>query len=149
MFCYYLPMAESVVYPPSPVPSDEHLWPGEKPFTAFGQFGEGNMDNRVFEQDTYWVDVKGNVHLIDEMTVEYQLNVIMFLIENAPHFYSMTLRRLTLGLLGDIFVAPPGYCDVDKVQAAAEAAIAHRDSRVWLESTPLMKRFREATEVEA
>jgi len=42
---------------PSPVPDDTNLWEGEKPFTAFGQWGSGRMDKRVFSQDVWWVDV--------------------------------------------------------------------------------------------
>lgn len=30
-------LSEAAGYPPSPVPSDQRLWPGELPFTAFGQ----------------------------------------------------------------------------------------------------------------
>jgi hypothetical protein len=43
-------------FPPSPVPSDERLWPGELPFTAFGQVGADHLDLHVFDQDVYWVD---------------------------------------------------------------------------------------------
>jgi hypothetical protein len=42
--------------PPSPVPGDRFLIKGQHPFTAFGQFGFGSMDFRVFEQDIYWLN---------------------------------------------------------------------------------------------
>lgn len=66
-------------YPPSPVPSDARLWPFERPFTAFGQFGEGSLDLRVFDQEVQWVDIRGIPHLLQEMSREYVANVIDFL----------------------------------------------------------------------
>lgn len=68
-------------YPPSPVLSDVRLWPMELPFTAFGQFDEGALDLRVFDQDIYWVDRLGVSHPLKEMSQEYIANVIAFLVE--------------------------------------------------------------------
>lgn len=132
-------------YPPSPVPSDRNLWPGEKPFTAFGQWGEGKMDNRVFDQDIYWVDVKGNPHLLEDMSDEYRMNVIMFLRDNMAYFGANAAIRMVSELLGNIYIAPAGYCDTEETYRAAENFLAADTPEEWLESTPLMRRLRHLT----
>ena len=67
---------DAEAYPRSPVPSDRRLWPGELPFTAFGQFGENMLDLRVFGQEVGWVDRRGRPHLIAQISDEYIANVI-------------------------------------------------------------------------
>ena len=127
-------------YPPSPVPSDETLLPGELPFTAFGQFGEGKMDNRVFEQDIYWVNVKGEAFLLEEMSSDYRCNVINFLLENCEYFHGWAALRsgidaLAAALRGEvhaeILTRELGLPTLDEL-----------DPHDWLESTPLMRRLR-------
>lgn len=80
-------------YPPSPVKSDQWLWEGELPFTAFGQNGYGRLDLRVFDQGTWWVDIYGQEHLLTEMSDEYLNNVRNHLLTNGPQFHLAAIRR--------------------------------------------------------
>ena len=88
-------------YSPSPVPSDRRLWPGELPFTAFGQFGEDSLDLRVFDQGTYWVDRTGTAHLLSQMSDAYIVNVINFLTELRDQYFADNMRRAFIQILGD------------------------------------------------
>lgn len=70
----------------SPVPLERHLWPGELPFTAWGgDYGE--LDLRVFDQDTWWVDIAQRPHWLVEMPPDYITNVIALLAGNFEYFY--------------------------------------------------------------
>jgi hypothetical protein len=127
-------------FPPSPVPGDRDLWPGETPFTDWGQFGADTLDLRVFDQDSWWVDRLGQPHLLVEMSNEYVANVIAHLEENASYFYYGTMRRSFIQMLGDAYygrvngeilaetLGAPTLSDVTPIQ--------------WLEATPLMRRLR-------
>ncbi len=74
-------------YEPSPAPSDADLWPGEPPFTAWGQCAEGAIDLRVFDQGIWWVDVTQRPHRLTEMSPQYLTNVITHLHEHVDHFH--------------------------------------------------------------
>lgn len=124
---------------PSPVPSDANLWPGEQPFTAFGQFGRGKLDLRVFDQDIWWVDITGTPHRLDEMRFDYQSNVIMFLREHADGYHAATVIRSCLQTVSD---ALGGH---DPVTGLDARVIAAQDPLTWLEQTPLLRRLRELT----
>lgn len=128
---------------PSPVPSDVDLWPGELPFTAFGQFGEGNMDNRVFEQDVYWVNVKGEPFLLEEMSDEYRWNVIVFLHRHVTYYHVNAAVRGAVTALGDVL---RGKVNGDLLsQHFGAPAVTDLSPIEWLESTPLMRRLRALT----
>lgn len=130
-------------YPHSPVPSDADLWPGELPFTAFGQWGEGHLDLRVFDQDVYWVDRFGAPHLLEEMDEAYRRNVIGHLTAHVEGFYAGTLRRATFQMLGDALL---GRVSGEVVAGALGAPTLTELTPVeWLESTPLMRRLRRLT----
>jgi len=130
-------------YPPSPVPSDMNLAEGELPFTAFGQFGEGKMDNRVFEQDKYWVNVKGEAFLLEEMDDLYRRNVINFLHDNLDYFHAMASLRDAIGMLASLEAGEPDGSAL--AFALGAPAIVDIPPTVWLESTPLMRKLRELT----
>lgn len=138
------PTVDFSQYPKSPVPADDFLIPGELPFTAFGQFGEGQMDKRVFEQDIYWVDIKGTPHLLEEMSEEYRINVIMFLRDGVNYFYTEAVLRFAATIA----------CDALLGRQSGEL-IAHDlglpnitdlTPQEWLESTPLMRKLHQLTE---
>jgi hypothetical protein len=98
------------------------------PFTEFGQFGPGIMDNRVFDQGEYWVDCQGVPHRISEMSFEYLANVVMFLREDAAFFYVNTVRRKVMGMvLGDA-----------EVDSDALNSLLEQEPGAWIESNPLM-----------
>ena len=127
-------------FPPSPVPADENLWPGEKPFTCFGQFGHGALDKRVFEQDTYWVDITGTPHLLTDMSPDYRTNVIAFLIAGAPGFWLGAVERLVVTLTGDLAL---GRVSGDLLAASlGDTPLHEMTPQEWLDSTPLMRRLR-------
>jgi hypothetical protein len=127
-------------YPPSPVPADRDLWPGETPFTDWGQFGVDHLDLRVFDQDVWWVDRLGRPHRLVEMSEEYVANVILHLEENARYFYFGTMRRSFIQMLGDAYY---GRVNGDVVAEALGApTLSDVSPEQWLESTPLMRRLR-------
>lgn len=109
----------------------------EVPFTVFGQFGEGKLDLRVFTQDTYWVDVHGKAHFINEMSEGYRRNVIIHLLTNARFFHLGLVREQAIVALGQAF----GY----EVESSFEPNIAEIEALEWLESTPLMAHLRQIT----
>ena len=123
--------------PQSPVPSDRHLWPGEQPFTAFGQFGEGRLDLRVFDQDTWWVDRSGAAHLLDDMPLDYQANVIMFLRQHAATYHAAQSLRVVTQTVGNLILGLPQIPELDP------ATCVDVDAHTWLEGTPLMRRLRQ------
>ena len=122
----------SDTYLPSPVPSDQRLAPGELPFTAFGQFGEGSLDLRVFDQGVWWVDRRGVPHLIEEMSFDYVVNVIMFLRDFQGSYHDAVLMRAAVQLLGDLGRGLPPLEGLDPL------VIASLSASQWLEGTPLM-----------
>lgn len=127
-------------YPPSPVPSDENLLPGDLPFTAFGQFGEGKMDNRVFDQDVYWVNIRGEGFRLEEMSAEYKSNVIAFLMENAEYFHAHAALRAAAET---VVAAMEGKIHAELIlQELGMPRIDELDPLDWLEATPLMRRLR-------
>lgn len=109
----------------------------EKPFTDFGQFGVGQLDLRVFTQNTYWVDVYGEGHIIDEMSEDYRRNVIIHLLDNARFFHSGLVREQLIVAICQNF----GY----EVESSFDSDIAEKESLEWIEETPLMQRFRALT----
>jgi hypothetical protein len=135
-------------YPPSPVPSDRDLWPGELPFTAFGQWGEGHLDLRVLDQDVYWVDRHGTPHHLTTMTPTYRASVLAHLLEHVHSYWLATCRREVLQCVGDAWLH--GTLG-GELMAAALGALRTSDlePRAWLESTPLMRRLRALTGVSA
>lgn len=130
-------------YPPSPVPSDEYLWPGEKPFTAFGQYGDDALDLRVFEQDVYWVDRKGEPHLIVEMSDAYRANVIGFLRDHERFYYTLTLMRSITTMLGETAL---GRVPAEVLlEDLGVPTLPDLEPDEWLESTPLMRALQRLT----
>lgn len=128
-------------YLPSPVPSDRRMWPGELPFTAFGQYGVDALDLRVFDQDVWWVDRTGAPHLLAEMSLDYIGNLIAFLHEQRDMYFFDTRRRWFIQTVGDqVLFGDPG-ADVLAV-AAGGPRWSDLDAEVWLESTPLMRALR-------
>lgn len=121
-------------FPPSPVPGDRDLWPGETPFTDWGQFGIDGLDLRVFDQDDWWVNRLGQPHLLVEMSKEYIGNVITHLEENASFFYYGTMRRNFIQMLGD---ACYGHVNAEMVaQSLGASTLSDAPPVGWLESTP-------------
>ena len=132
-------------YAKSPVPADTDLWPEEKPFTAFGQHGEGQMDKRVFEQDVYWVNIKGEPFLLTEMSEEYRRNVISFLMEGAEYYHFGAVMRMLATLTGDAMLGRITYNGDVLAHSLGLPTVADLTADEWLESTPLMRRLRELT----
>jgi hypothetical protein len=128
-------------YPPSPVPGDSRLRPFERPFTAFGQFGEDTLDLRVFDQDVYWVDRHGKPHLLNEMSANYIRNVIEFLTGLRDQYFADTQRRWFIQTLGDqlLFDEPGGEALAVALGGPSWGALGAEE---WLESTPLMRALR-------
>jgi hypothetical protein len=129
--------------PPSPVPADARLCPGELPFIAFGQFGDGHLDLRVFDQDVYWVDRRGVPHLLVELSLGYRHAVVAFLQDNVDYYYTATIGRLAATIVGDLL---PGDISSELVARAADAPAVRTVTNLtpmdWLEGTPLMRRLR-------
>lgn len=127
---------------PGPDLSDGDLWPGELPFTAFGQWGPGNIDLRVFDQDEWWVDVFGAPHRLDEMSDCYRRNVLSFLTERTEEWFAVNLRRAALTSLGNLL---QGRVDGELMACSFNGSIGDVDAYTWLESTPLVRKLRKLT----
>lgn len=130
-------------YLPSPVPSDSDLRDGDLPFTAFGQFGPGQLDIRVFDQDTYWVDVWGDPHRLDEMTDEYRRNVLAHCARNADHFHAAYAVKEAIEAVDDALNARTGA--VAMTLDLGMPLVSELDPHAWLDSTPLIRRLRALT----
>lgn len=128
---------------PSPVPADEFLMVGEQPFTAFGQFGPGRMDKRVFEQDQWWVNVNGEAFLLEDMSVEYRENVVRFLLDGALYFYLGALQRAGASIALDVLMGTEYSQKIPLTDGRVTGA--GYDAYTWLEETPLMARLRQLT----
>ena len=129
-------------YPPSPVPTDAELWPGELPFTAFGQFGVDYLDLRAFDQDTWWVDRTGTPHRLEDMSRAYRRNVVRHLEDHAADFQRETCLRFAIQAFGDAFY---GVGEPAESVAVAQDVVA-LSPRDWLNTTPLMLKLRSSLE---
>jgi hypothetical protein len=127
-----------VEYPESPVPGGANLPEGELPFTAFGQFGEGSMDIRVFEQDKYWVNVEGQPFLLDEMDRDYLLNVMEFLFVEAEYYYVATVRKVALEMLE---AGMQGNLNADLPALQTAHSMSAQEPVQWLNSTRLLQKL--------
>lgn len=136
-------MAFSTNFPTSPVPSDDDLLPDELPFTAFGQFGPGNLDLRVFEQDIYWIDITGAPHQLATMSESYRRNVISHLLEHAEHHHAGVVTRDALNVVIDGYLGRPNASLM--LAELDQPTTKDLDPSTWLESTPLMRRLRQLT----
>lgn len=126
-------------YPPSPVPADDSLRSVAKPFTAFGQFGPGQLDRRVFDQDRYWVDAYGVGHELVQMSEQYRKNVLAFLRGRAEEFHAGYM----LYVAGCVAVdALQGRVSGDLLSMELGVPLVHEmEPNDWLESTPLVRRL--------
>lgn len=121
---------------PSPVPSDSRLLPGELPFTAFGQFGVGKLDIRVFDQDSWWVDRLGRAHELRQMSDEYRANVLNFLYCFAEDYHHATIVRAALQAEADTARGLEPLASLDAARINAQTPVQ------WLESTVLVRGLR-------
>jgi hypothetical protein len=127
-------------YPPSPVPSDDELWPGELPFTAFGQWGADKLDLRVFDQDRYWVDRHGVAHEIIDMEQDYVQNVVTMLESRVEEFHAATVQRWIAQSVGDALL---GKLNGEIIALGlGVGSVAGVEPATWLESTPLVRALR-------
>lgn len=111
------------------------------PFEQFGQFGQGQIDVRVFDQGTYWVDSNGVGHALADMSDEYIRNVILFLEDSCGRFHiRIGVREVVESLVSALNEDTPWLA------IAAELGIPRvvdTDALEWLESTPLMRGLRQ------
>jgi hypothetical protein len=128
-------------WPPSPVPSDADLWPGELPFTAWGHHEYGTLDLRVFDQSLWWVSVAQRPIRLDAMSPGYVANVIQMLEAYAEYYYLCTLRRECLQRYGDALLGR--FSTGEIAEAAGAVPLSELTPIAWLESTPLMRRLRQ------
>ena len=115
------------------------LWPGERPFTDWGQFGYGSLDLRVLDQTTYWVDVSGAPHHLCDMSPDYRVNVLAFLRDGADYYHLMTIRRLLIELYADLDAGCTDPPALRRLPALLEA-----EPIAWLEATPLVHALQNA-----
>lgn len=123
-------------YPESPVPGDANLPADELPFTAFGQFGNGSLDIRVFEQDKYWVSRQGEPFLIEDMQPDYLSNVVEFLCESAGYFYIVMVNKAAVELLFMEGGKQPNPATYKTLRSMADVT-----PREWIKSTVLMQKL--------
>ncbi len=124
-------------------PDIYELWPGERPFTDFGQFGVDALDLRVFDQDEWWVDRLGHPHLLVEMPDDYRINVILFLREFAVEYHAANAMREAATALGEAMLGRTAFAVLAPDIGAAR--VIDCEPSAWLEATPLMRRLRALT----
>lgn len=139
-------------YPSSPVPADRWLFPGELPFTAFGQLGKDALDLRVFEQNVWWTDRYGQEHLLTEMDTDYLRAVKFHMLRYSKHHHEGAKRRYSIevALTESMFTRH----DLADYEGYRNYVLTKRDPRLmesfeWLEGTPLYKRISELLEARA
>lgn len=116
------------------------LWPGERPFTDWGQFGYASLDLRVLDQATYWVDVAGAPHRLSEMSPDYRVNVLAFLRDGVDYYHLMTIRRLLIELYADLAAGCTDPPALRRLPALLEA-----EPTAWLDATPLVQALTSAS----
>jgi hypothetical protein len=123
------------------MPTDENEDPPHGPFTDFGQYGPGRLDIRVLLQSEYWVDIEGTGQLLTSMSDDYQSNVIRMLLIDAAGLH-IKILYLIIVMIHEAIVNR----DADGMESLLQNEIpllqieSHYD---FIESTPVMKRFRE------
>jgi hypothetical protein len=130
--------ASKLPYPESPVPGDDNLPDDELPFTAFGQFGEGSFDLRVFEQAKYWVNEHGEPFLLDEMDSDYLYGVVEFLFNGAEFFYVAMVNRVAVEIM---FMENDLKAEERIFNRVRSVAVANPVE--WLNNTVLMRKLHE------
>ena len=134
------PVTARSVPEPSPVPGDADPWPGELPFTAWGQHARGTLDLRVFDQAVWWVDIEQRPHRLEEMSDGYIANVIAHLEIHVESYYLGTLRRALYQMYGDLLLS---RISTEMVADAFGATpLTELTPREWLDGTPLMRALR-------
>lgn len=112
------------------------------PFKQFGQFGPGQMDIRVFDQDTFWVDKNGVAHAVGEMSHEYLCNVVRFLEDGCSYFHlCSSAREVGESLVSALSDETPWLV---LARELGVPSVVETDARAWLESTPLMRKLRQS-----
>lgn len=124
-------------YEPSPVPSDADLRAGDLPFTAWGQFEDGSIDLRVFDQGIWWVDINQRPHKLTEMSAQHLANVISHLLDHVDHFHQAQCRRHLIEMICDLLTGRPNTNLV--AEAAGVPAVCDITPVNWLQGTPLMR----------
>jgi len=121
------------------VPTDMFLIGTDRPFTDFGQFGEGQLDIRVFEQNIWWVDIKGKPFFIQDMSLKYVKNVIRHIIKHVDVFYQGAVNRYEL-LLACVAEVELIYPNVEEYLFLLQQFHNPKGKlpSVWLLNTPLM-----------
>jgi hypothetical protein len=127
--------AQPARHEPDAIPDE----PG--PFTDFGQFGPGRIDKRVLDQDTYWVDITGRPHRLNDMPHDYLDNVRRFLRAVAEEWWLVELlAHATEGAARATFDPD----DPDAVRALNQARqMSDAGPTAWMAATPLMRRIAE------
>jgi hypothetical protein len=119
-------------YGDTPQPETDDV---EKPFTAFGQFGSGHLDLRVFDQTRWWVDINGSAHGIATMSDSYLINVVEHCERHADYYHAAHLRHSTLSLLKVVLSGSPS----DALAIALETFERSLTEPIdWIRSTPLL-----------
>ena len=126
---------------PKPSRHDPDAIPDEPgPFTDFGQFGPGRIDKRVLDQDTYWVDIAGRPHRLNDMPHDYLDNVRRFLLTVAEEWWLVELLADAAEAAGRATFDPD---DPDAVRALTKARkMSDAGPTAWMAATPLMRRTR-------
>jgi hypothetical protein len=107
----------------------------EKPFAAFGQFGPGHLDLRVFDQARWWVDITGSPHRIATMSNAYLINVVEHCERHADYYHAAHLRHSTLSLLEVVLSGSPSDALAIALETFEQSLTEPID---WIRSTPLL-----------
>ena len=110
------------------------------PFTNFNQFGQGRMDLRVFDQNTWWVSIEGKGTLLEELNSEQLTEILNFLFNKAEYFHEVyTTNQLILMVSAHLEgSAPDGIIEI-KLMGVDELSMM--TPHQWLASTALMRKI--------
>lgn len=115
------------------------------PFMAATQATPGQLDLRVFNQAEYWVDTNSVGHALEDMSADYRLNVLLFLLEDPQRFH---LAMCQLVMAENLVSVLGGRVPGDLIARELGAPGVHEISaEVWIEATPLVRRLRTLTGV--
>ncbi|MCM3516243.1 hypothetical protein [Nocardioides sp. P86] len=93
----------------------------------------GSIDKRCILRDQIWVDVRGHVHPLEDLTPAYRANVINYLRRTTPNWVVEAGAWLYLDEVAG---------RIDSAESARRHLLLRTAPPDWLEASPLLRRLR-------
>lgn len=110
------------------------------PFENFGQFREGTIDIRVFDQDKWWVNYKGEPYLLENTDQETLSSILEFLFNNAEFLYELYITNKLISLIASDIDTESTNEELAKRLAEMDALTGVKPHQ-WLASSLLSKKL--------